>query len=284
MTRDTESSVSKQNPDAGAALSFKHYPALIPTAPRLKEICKTSTLKPYDLFTIINADPVLTGITYGLYHEVFPETPRDFLGIPYIIIKLNINTVKNNALKAAARALLPEEAGKRIIKKQTDFLRRSLAAGIVSMLLAKRRGFVVSDTQKYYCAGLLHDIGGFVLSEGSGASFDDAESGGKPPLAGQLTAKLWGFPTLLYDAIAFREDYQHYSGDHADLVWHTALAVSVSDKWIAAKGAAKSRSKASAPGELFNRLSLNENILKEIEEPFRAEFKKVSAFIGLEEA
>jgi HD-like signal output (HDOD) protein len=282
MTRDTESSASKQNQHAGAALSFKHYPALIPTAMRLYEICKTSEIKPYDLFTMINADPVLTGITYGLYHEFFPETPRDFFGIPYIIIKLNTNTVKNNALKAAARAILTGETSKRIIKKQTDFLRRSLAAGIVSLLLARRRG--LEAPQKYYCSGLLHDIGGFVLSEGSGAAFDDAEGGIKPPLAGQLAAKLWGFPPLLSDAIAFRDDYQRYSGDHADLVCHTALAVSVSDKWIAAKGAAKSRSKASAPGELFNRLSLNESILKEIEEPFRAEFKKVSAFIGLEEA
>jgi hypothetical protein len=280
MTKDTESTAAKQNQDAGAVLFFKHYPALIPTAPRLQEICKTYTLKPYDFFTIINADPVMTGITYGLYHEFFPKAALSFFGVPYIIIKLNINTVKNNVLKAAARAILPEEAGKRIRKKQTDFLRRSVAAGIVSLLLAKRRGLAAPDTQKYYCAGLLHDIGGFVLSEGSGAVF---ESGITPPLAGRLAAKLWGFPSPICDAIAFREDYQHYSGDHADLVYHTALAVSVSDKWLASKGTAKSRSKASAPDELFKRLSLNETILKEIEEPFRAEFKKVSDFIGLEE-
>ncbi|MDR2444969.1 MAG: HDOD domain-containing protein [Spirochaetaceae bacterium] len=280
MTRNVKSTVSRLAENAGNGFFFRHYPATVPAALRFYDIYKTNTLKPYDLFTIINADPVLTGITYALYHEFFPEVRQDFFGIPYIIIKLNINTVKNNVLKAAERAMPPQKTGKKIIKTQTDFLRRSLAAGIVSLLLAKRRGVSEADAQKYYCAGLLHDIGNFVLSKGSGAVFDGAVGLIDSPTAGRLTANLWGFPSVLHDAIAFHGDYQHYTKEHSDVVCHTALAVSVSDRW-AAKSGAKFLSQPSASDKLFKLLNLDKGIFEGIEESFEAEFKKTAAFIGL---
>ena len=279
MTGNIKPTGSKPK-NTGDGFFFRHYPAIAPVALKFHEVCKTTSANPYDLFTIINADPVLTGITYALYHEFFPETRQEFFGVPHIIIKLNINTVKNNVLKAVERAMLPEETG----KNQTDFLRRSLAAGIVSLLLAKRRGVSEADAQKYYCAGLLRDIGGFVLSEGSGAVFDGTAGDIDPADAGRLTAKLWGFPPVIHDAIAFHQDYQHYTGEHSEVVCHTALAASVSDKWAAERRGAKSRSQPSAPTELFKRLNLDESIFKEIEQPFHAEFKKIAAFAGLEDA
>lgn len=278
MTVNANVTVSKPK-NTGDGFFFRYYPAIAPTALKFQEICRTSSVNPYDLFTIINSDPVLTGITYALYHEFFPETRQDFFGLPYIIIKLNINTVKNNILKAAERAMLQRDAG----KNQTDFLRRSLAAGIVSLLLAKRRGAGEADAQKYYCAGLLRDIGSFVLSEGSGAVFNGAGGGIGPADAGRLTAKLWGFPSAIHDAIAFHGDCQHYTGNHADVVCNTALAVSVSDKWVAVESSAESRSPPPDTKELFKRLNLNESIFEEIEKPFRAEFKKIAAFAGLED-
>ncbi|MDR2343718.1 MAG: HDOD domain-containing protein [Spirochaetaceae bacterium] len=276
MTGDARAFVSKSGDD-GPGFSFGHYPAAIPTALRFYDTCKTGALKPYDLFTMINSDPVLTGITYGLYHEFFPEIPQIFFGLTQIIIKLNINTVKNHVLKALERAIPPEKAGKGIVDKQADFLRRSLAAGMVSLLLAKRRGLAVRDIQKYYCAGLLHDIGGFVLLEGSGAGFD----GLTPEKAGLLAAKLWGFPSVIHDVIAFHRNHRRYTGEHADVVCHTALSVSILDKWEAAKSSEESLSQASATDKLFKLLNLDKGILEGIEESFRAEFKKTAAFIGL---
>ena len=283
MTVNANVAVSKTE-NTGNGFFFRYYPAIAPAALRFQEICRTSSVNPYDLFTIINSDPVLTGITYALYHEFFPETRQDFFGIPYIMIKLNINTVKNNILKAAERAMLQRDAGKKIMKTQPDFLRRSLAAGIVSLLLAKRRGAGEADAQKYYCAGLLRDIGSFVLSEGSGAVFNGARGGIGPVDAGRLTAKLWGFPSVIHDVIAFHGDCQHYTGEHSDVVCHTALAVSVSDRWAAAKNNAGFSSQPSAAKELFRRLNLDESIFEGMEASFRAEFKKLAAFTGLEDA
>ncbi|MDR3356502.1 MAG: HDOD domain-containing protein [Spirochaetaceae bacterium] len=280
MTTNTEADVSVPAKDSRGGLFFNYYPVMIPTALKFQALCKGGAPTPYDIFTIINADPVLTGITYGLYHELFPAVPQDFFGIPYIIIKLNVNTVKNNVSAAAERAILSRETGKRFRKKQKDFLRRSLSAGIVSLLLAKRRGLSEGDTQKYYCAGLLHDIGAFVLSKESGAVFDG--NGVSRAEAGRITAKLWGFPPVLCDAVAFHTDYRNYTGDHRDVVFHTALAVSVLDKLGPSGSTAKSRSRGPVPDELLKGLELDENILDGIEKPFGTELKKASAFIGLE--
>ncbi|MDR2796375.1 MAG: HDOD domain-containing protein [Spirochaetaceae bacterium] len=279
MTGNTKSASSRRLDDEG--MVFRHYPVIMPSALKIYDICKSGKLNPYDLFTIINADPVLTGITYGLYHEFFPEMPRDFFGIPHIIIKLNVNTVKNNVLKAVERTMARQKADKKTGNKQMDFLRRSLAAGIVSLLLAKRRGITGRGVQEYYCAGLLHDIGGFALSQESGVEFTGTGGGITTAEAGRLTAKLWGFPPGIHDVIAFHQDYTSYTGNYQDAVRHTALAVSISDKWAAVKSTA-SRLQQPVPAELFKLLGLSENIFEEIEKPFRAEFKKTAAFIGLE--
>jgi HD-like signal output (HDOD) protein len=286
MKDDPLVDVLQQAQKVKTEIYFNSYPALAVTSFRVEEICTSTGVKPQDIFAIINADPMLTGIVYALYHEFFPGNKEEFFGIARIITELGVNTVKNSVLNAVKNTV---DADKKNLKEQTEFLRRSLSTGIISLLLAKQRGINEAHLQKYYSAGLMHDIGSFILSEDNGTVFNSAREGITPAKAGLFAAKLWGFPPVLRDVIAFHRDYRDYSGNYTDVVLNTALAASFLNKatvkTTATSGApALSGTYEAAQNDILRRLNLPQTIFEEINTPFKAELKKIETFIGMEAA
>jgi putative nucleotidyltransferase with HDIG domain len=244
------------------------FPALLLNAAKVSSVCCKASVRNSDFFRVINADPVLTAISYGLYHQIFSKPPSKFFGIAKIIIVLNINTVRNTVLNAAQRALVNEKAKNSF--DEAAFVRHSLATAIVAMLLAKERGIKAEKLQEYYCAGLLHDIGKWTLSRTKDKKMEHDEAGG-------LTAALWGFPPSVRDAALFHHRYKNYSGAFADIVHHTVLA----DYLVNKAGIKTGRLvKAPCPDQtLWKRLGIDEHIFERIKAPFEAEMQKILSFI-----
>jgi HD-like signal output (HDOD) protein len=276
---------SKQIQEVKTEVYFKSYPVLAVISRRIHEICISASSGPQDIFAIINADPVLTGIIYSLYHEFFPDNNDDFFGAARIITELNVNTVKNCLINVTKK--IATVSGYKL-KDQAALQRRSLSTGIISLLMAKQRGIENPDLQKYYCAGLMHDIGSFMLLEDNIAIFNPCIMDVTPVKAGQVAARLWGFPPILQDALTFCHDYKNYNGKYNDVVLHTALAVSFVNKIPVKTNAGAGIQPPSGPSnavqqDILKRLKLEQTIFDDIYSPFKAELKKIEAFLGVEE-
>jgi HD-like signal output (HDOD) protein len=251
-------------------LTFQQYPVLLPDAVKVFSICNESAVNAPELFTLINSDPVLTAISYGLYHEFFPSVSKEFFGIPRIITVLGVNTVRSFILNAVQRCLSRPEPNINLTK-QNNFLRRSLAAAIISYLLARERGVREDRLREYYCAGLLRNIGEFIVSEGSGAEFNVPRETLAREEAGRLVADLWGFP------VAAALSYHHNPAP--DIAAHSELSAYIADIVVSAGKHYGSDSRL----ELFKRLGVPENIFENIKTPFTAELKRIETFLGMEE-
>jgi HD-like signal output (HDOD) protein len=248
-----------------ATISFKRYPVLLPDALRAYSICNKNSINAYELFTMINADPILTAICYGVYHEFFPDAKKEFFGTPHIIIVLGINTVKNFIAGAIKRAMSSPELCIDL-SQQENFLRNSLATAIISHLIARERGISEERLKEYYCAGLLYNIGEFIISDSSRAEFVIPRKLVAPEDAGRLTAALWGFPSAAADAASHRND--------SDAAIHAALSAYIVET-------ADSPNTQDDRREFFKLLNVPEDILKRIETPFKSELKRLEGFLEL---
>jgi hypothetical protein len=286
MKDDPAADYSQYTEDVKAEIFFNSYPALTVTSCKLGEICRELNTKPQDIFGIINSDPLLTCRVYALYHEFFPNNTEEFFGLARIITELGVNTVKNSVIKALENR---PPAGKKKLSDHKTFLHRSLSAATASLLLAKKRGIDESCLQKYYCSGLMYDIGAFILSEKGGTAFARDREGFSTAKAALLAAKSCGFPPALRDTAAFNGDYKNYTGNYADVVLHTALAASFVNK-----RAVEAASKPGAPplsnpheaviNDISIKLKLPQTILDEIKEEFAVQLKKIETFIGMEKS
>jgi HD-like signal output (HDOD) protein len=253
-------------------LSFRKYPVSLPAAKKISDICGKGYISAPQLFTLINTDPVSTAIIYGLYHEFFPSVQKEFFGVPHIITVLGVSTVKNFIFNAAKRTLAEGGPDGECLNRQKLFLRRSLATAAASRLLALECGVDSGGLPECYCAGLLYNIGHFIVSGYSGAEFN-VEQGDVTALeAARLTAALWGFPTAV-EAV-YRQDYSV----------RAAACAALSDYLVGAQGTYCAEKKPeAAPRSLFKTLSLPEDIFERIRAPLAAETRKAQAFTGLEE-
>ncbi|MDR0409145.1 MAG: HDOD domain-containing protein [Spirochaetaceae bacterium] len=246
------------------SLIFKQYPILLPDAFKAFSICNKNAINAPELFALINADPILTAISYGMYHEFFPNFSQKFFGIPRIIVTLGINTVKSFIGDIARRGLSSPELSLRM-SEQNDFLYRSLSTAIVSHLIAKERGISESELQEYYCAGLLYNIGECIVADYSGSKFNVPRETVAKEEAGRLAAALWGFP---FSAAAAAS----HNVEKCDAALNAELAAHI----LTVTGGGQD-----VDGELFKRLDVPVNVFQRIKQPFVLELKRLELFMGL---
>ncbi|MDR2803239.1 MAG: HDOD domain-containing protein [Treponema sp.] len=274
--------------DDGVKSFFSTYSAMAAAVPQIISVCDSTKTDPLKIFTLVNMDPVLTSLTYSLYKDFSHEDGQEFIGIPQIFIKLNINTVKNTIVNAAKRSVLRRNTDNNALAAQRAYLRRSFAAATVSMLIAKKRGVKTRDLQKYYCAGLMHGIGGFILSRGGNEADYLRSRNITREQAGRIAAEHWGIPPVISDVIAFHDNYVNYTGGHGDVVRNTAMAVFFIDN-DAEMAAAVEKSlptpkrglTGAIPEDLLKQLELDKDAFTGIPEIFMAELEKVETFMGV---
>jgi HD-like signal output (HDOD) protein len=151
------------------------------------------------------------------------------------------------------------------MSEQNDFLRRSLSIAIISCLIASERGINKTELREYYCAGLLYNIGEYVVSSYSGAEFNVPREAVSKEEAGRLVATLWGFP-FSATASAAHDVEKCDAALNAELSYHI-LAASCGERDV--------------EEDFFKRLNVSVDVFQKIKRPFETELKRLELFMGL---
>jgi putative nucleotidyltransferase with HDIG domain len=121
------------------------------------------------------------------------------------------------------------------------FWRHSLCVGVAAKILAKKRGIDSKQTEEYFTAGLLHDIGKiplnavlakeYVLTVGvadreriSLFRAEDNTLGLNHCGTGAMIVNAWKLAGPVGDTIMHHHSWVEYSGDHKDMLYSIVAA------------------------------------------------------------
>ena len=135
-------------------------PALSSTALRIIELVNDPSATPKDLMKVIQVDPVLTGCILNLVNSSYFSMPQKISSLNRALILLGFNTIKNIALTAA---LVESTSVEKKVKEIEELWQHMLAVGVCAKLLALHSGQPRNILEEFFIAGLLHDIGDFIL-------------------------------------------------------------------------------------------------------------------------
>ena len=117
---------------------------------------------PRELVRVVEHDPVLTGRVLKVVNSAYFGLSTQIASVKHAVVYIGLNTIKHLALSIAAVGSLPKANNDGV---STDsFLLDSLAVGAVARILASRCGFTVRQSDDFFVAGLVHNIGELVLS------------------------------------------------------------------------------------------------------------------------
>lgn len=118
--------------------------------------------EPRDLIKVVEHDPVLTGRVLKVVNSAFFGLSTQIASVKHAVVYIGLNTIKHLALSIAAIGTLPKSNVKGVSTE--SFLLESLAVGAVARILATRCGHTVRQSDDYFVAGLVHNIGELVMS------------------------------------------------------------------------------------------------------------------------
>jgi len=138
-------------------------PSLSTTVTKVLEICNRPNTSPNDLNRVISLDPVLTGQVLKLINSAYYGLPTNITSLTRAIIMLGLNTVKNLALSTA---ILGSIGGKESFQalSMDDFWTHSICVGVTAKSLALANGVPAMESEEYFVAGMLHDLGKIPLN------------------------------------------------------------------------------------------------------------------------
>jgi HD-like signal output (HDOD) protein len=126
----------------------------------LQEI-DSETSNPDSFQKIISQDPVLTAKVLKMSNSAYYGFSREISTISEAVLILGMDTLKSLAIAASAVKLLNRDVVGYGLG-EGGLWKHSLAAAMSATLIAKQMN--IKDAEKYFVAGLLHDIGKILLS------------------------------------------------------------------------------------------------------------------------
>ena len=155
------------------------------------------------------------------------------------MVLLGFNTIKNLALGVATIGMLPPNSLAAFNGQR--YIRHSLMTAEIARLLSRK--FAASDAHEYFIAGLLHDFGQILISQGMPAPFQRAieyslwhgcslhaallsVTGIDSAEVGAMVLEKWHFPDTLVTAIADQHRPETSTSDMA-VCLHIANHVSL---------------------------------------------------------
>jgi putative nucleotidyltransferase with HDIG domain len=274
---------------------IKNMPSLPTTVSKVLEVCNNPQTSPADLNHVISLDPVLVGRVLKLINSAYYGLGQQVTSLVRAIIMLGINTVKNLALSSAVLGNLA--AGKSGTGLNMEgFWRHSLCVGVAAKIIAKKRGIDPKQSEEYFTAGLLHDIGkiplntvlatGYMLaiseSDRNKMSLVRAEErklGINHCEAGAKIVKAWKLEGAVGDAIIYHHDHIDYDGEHREVLNSVILA----NRFASAMeiGFSGDRYPEKPGPSVWEFLDINDTIFDEIEPVVNSEIEKAQIFLKL---
>lgn len=151
-------------------LSAENIPALPQTLVKLMECCNDPEVEIGQLGPIVSQDLVISTKVINLANSAFLGTRTNFTSIDQAVIYLGMDTLKNIVVSVSVHETFKDRkqhAGLRI----EEFWYHSLLTAILAKDIAELIGH--HDPGAAYLAGLLHDVGKFILAESYGDKYCD---------------------------------------------------------------------------------------------------------------
>ncbi|MCL2318920.1 MAG: HDOD domain-containing protein, partial [Treponema sp.] len=150
------------------------------------------------------------------------------------------NTVKNLALSSAIMGQISPKKNSPGLDME-GFWRHSLCVGVSAKILAKRRGIDAKQTEEYFTAGLLHDIGKIPLNAVLAKNYmltvssadrerkslyqmEQSALGLNHCTAGAMISAAWKLEGAVGDTIVYHHDCAGYSGSNQDILYSVIAA------------------------------------------------------------
>lgn len=187
-----------------------------------------------DLGFIISSDQALSARVLRLVNSAFYGFANEITSIKHAVTVLGYDALRNLSLTIGSHsAFFKGEGGGAFNRK--DLWLHSLGTGICARVLA--RHFSMSNTEEFFSAGLIHDVGKVImdqytpelfrkvinLTQKNKISFYEAEKitiGLTHPVIGQAAGEKWRFPSFLIDAIMY-----HHEPSQAGSSWEAATII-----------------------------------------------------------
>ena len=271
-------------------------PSLPTTVAKVLEVCNNPRTSPADLNHVISLDPVLVGRVLKLINSAYYGLGQQVTSLVRAIIMLGINTVKNLALSSAVLHNLSSKKDFQAIDME-GFWRHSLCVGVAAKVIAKKRGVDAKQSEEYFTAGLLHDIGKIPLnavlandyvltvsvSDRERISLHTAENrliGIDHAKAGAMIAAAWRLEGAVGDAIARHHDYLTYTGPYKDVLYSVVLANRFAS--VMEIGFSGNRYPDKLDPSVWEFLGLSRDVFDEIEGVVNQEIDKAKVFLRVD--
>ncbi|MDR1506457.1 MAG: HDOD domain-containing protein [Treponema sp.] len=274
---------------------IKSMPSLSTTVSKVLEVCNNPQTSPADLNHVISLDPVLVGRVLKLINSAYYGLGQQVTNLVRAIIMLGINTVKNLALSSAVLGNLA--AGKSDGGLNMEgFWRHSLCVGVAAKIIAKKRGVDPKQTEEYFTAGLLHDIGKIPLNAVLSAGYmlaisqsdrdkisifraEDEKLGINHCRAGAMIVKAWKLEGAVGDTIMYHHNHIDYDGEHREVLSSVILANRFAS--VMELGFSGDRHPEKPGPSVWEFLGVTDTIFDEIEPVVNSEIEKATIFLKL---
>jgi putative nucleotidyltransferase with HDIG domain len=274
---------------------IKNMPSLPTSVAKVMEVCNNPQTSPADLNHVISLDPVLVGRVLKLINSAYYSLGQQVTSLVKAIIMLGINTVKNLALSTAVMGNLSSKKDFQGLNME-GFWRHSLCVGVAAKILAKLRGIDPKQTEEYFTAGLLHDIGKIPLNAVLSKNYmftvsaadrerisliraEDNTLGINHCTVGASIVKAWKLEGPVGDAIINHHAYTEYGGDHRDILFSIAAANRFAS--IMEIGFSGDRYPEKLDPLVWQVLGVDRNIFDTLDQTVHGEIEKAKIFLML---
>lgn len=209
-------------------------PANIPPFPqhatRVMQILQVPTCSINDVHDSLVQDPALVALAMKVANSPLFPTQKEIASIGLALSFLGTRRLKSILYTYFFRFLL--ESGKGQFHRQREFWEHALSVGLFAQILGIQLDH--PDDSECFTAGLLHDLGKFVMWYQSASRYRDVEdlaaAEGIPAVeaerrllgldhqdVGRGICRRWNFPPSLVDAIALHHETDTFA-EHPELV------------------------------------------------------------------
>ncbi len=143
---------------------LEEMPSLPTTVSKVLDVCNQQNPSPSDLNRVIALDPVLLSKILRLINSAYYGLSSEITSLVRAIIMLGINTVKNLALSTAVIERFNSSDHFKALDS-FGYWRHSLGVAVISRKLAQLQEVDPKQTESFFIAGLLHDLGKIPINE-----------------------------------------------------------------------------------------------------------------------
>lgn len=219
---------------------LKKLPTLSHTAEKILNLTQKESTHLDELVDIIERDPPIMSKVLGVANIVYLGIYKPITTVKDALLKIGFKTLKNIALSVSIFSLFKsseEKSYKRLFK-------HSIATGTICQIIAEK--FLKETSDENFTAGVLHDIGLFVLhyafyehfkkieeSVKEGISLKEAEEriiGTTHSEIGKWLTESWGLPEMVCDVILYHHDIPQKSLKYSKNVALVQLSNFIAEK------------------------------------------------------